>query len=203
MRPETGNNRPVTDRKVSIQQPLDGHSFSLPEGPNSLPADASVEVELLMPRTLLVPDAACDPAYAEEWFAACGMPLSAEECVVTAESRNGCTALIALRCDLLQRLREKWGEKIRFTTPLLHLPASPQRCVWMARMGGLTYVKLYDSELEFADVLPTDDDTELLYFVERLGGCFPLGEYTLCIGGDDARAVRHLLGKRFKRIVCE
>lgn len=203
MRPETGNNRSVSVRKVSIQQPLDGHSFSLPEGPGPLPEGACVEVELLLPRTLLVPEALCDPACAAEWFAACGMPLCGEERVVAAEAREGCSALIAVPRALADLLDGKWGERLRYTTPLLHVPSTPQHCVWIARRGGLAYIKLYDAALEYADVLPTDDDTELLYFVERLAGCFSLGEYVLYLAGDDVKSVRHLIGKRFKRIVCE
>lgn len=203
MRPETGNNRSTSDRKVSIQQPLDGHSFSLPGDPGPLPDGVSVEVELLMPRTLLVPETFGSPEHAAAWFAASGMPLREDDRVVETGSLDGCRALIAVPCEVANKLLETWGDRIRYTTPLLHVPSSAQRCVWIARRGGLVYIKLYDAELEFADVLPSDDETELLYFVERLGGCFPLSDYTLCLAGEGSKSLRHLLGKRFKRIVCE
>ena len=55
MRQATGSNTPQLGNKVSIQLSLDGHSFSVP-ALSELPAgEAPVTVELLLPRTMLVP----------------------------------------------------------------------------------------------------------------------------------------------------
>lgn len=204
MRPETGNNRPTSDRKVSIQQPLDGHSFSIPEAPAASAGDGRVEIELLFARTMLVPEALHDEQRAAAWFAMNGMPLAPDEIVVATEARSGCVALIALPRTLVAQLREKWGDGIRFTTPLLHVPADTAKCVWALRTGGLTYVKIFDGpEMRFAEVLPSADDTDLLYLFERLGGSFALRDYVLRLSGADAKAMRRLIGKRFKRVICE
>lgn len=262
MKPATGNKRAPGVRKVSIQQPLDGHSFSLPAVPELREGEV-VEVELLTPCTLLIPapvpttasteasettspaepastpptaaatdaaemaptmetatdtsadksaspapteaaetiphlDPATDPMRAKAWFAACGMPLDDDTEVVATDSCEGRRALLGVRRELLSQLHETWGPATRFTTPLLFEPAAARRCVWLLRRGGLTYVKVYDRTLELAEVLPTDADADLSYFMQRLAGCFPLKEYTLRVAGRDAKTVRRLLGRHFK-----
>lgn len=203
MRPETGNKPSTSLRKVSIQQPLDGHSFSIPEGTGPSADGSPVEVELLTAHTMLVPEALHAPERAEAWFAADGMPVAEDECVVASDPRSGCVALIAVKRTLVELLREKWGANIRFTTPLLHVPPEEERCVWICRAGGAAYIKLYDKALAFADVLPADDEEDLLYFIDRLAACYSLHEYSLRLAGDGAKSVRRLLGKRFKRVICE
>lgn len=206
MKQETGNNNPQTVRKVSIQQPLDGHSFSLPELREPLGEGEVAEVEMLMPRTMLAPAAMCDPADPERaraWFAACGMPLRDDECLVASDPADGIVALIAARRDVVSLLRETWGGALRFTTPLLHEPPQRETCVWIHRTAGMTWVKVYDKELQFAEVLSSDDDTELLYLLERLGGQFPLRDYTLYLSGAGSRDARRLAAKRFKKAICE
>ena len=71
MRQATGKtNRPQDGYGVSIQQSLDGHSFSL-LGLES-PAAGVVEVEAVTPRTMLVPREVFEPAAAEALLAAAG-----------------------------------------------------------------------------------------------------------------------------------
>lgn len=205
MRPETGNKPSITCRKVSIQQPLDGHSFSIP-GDVVLGEGQTVEVELLSAHTMLVPEAlyeSADPEVAAAWFAMSGMPLADDECVVATAPAAERLALIGVNRDLLTAMREKWGDGIRFTTPLLYGPAEPAKCVRIVRTHGLTYIKVYDSDLQFAEVLPWAYDTDLLYFIDRLSGFFLLNRLELRVSGDNAKAVRRLVGKRFKKVICE
>lgn len=70
--------------------------------------------------------------------------------------------------------------------------------------GGLLYIKVYDGgELQLAEAIPAATDTDAAYFFERLDGCFPLKEYELRIAGDNPKAARKLLGKRFRQTTCE
>ena len=74
MRPVTGSNTPQAGYTVSIQRSLDGHSFSVP-ALSDIPADrTAVQVELLLPRTMLVPAELFDEKHAAELLAANGMP---------------------------------------------------------------------------------------------------------------------------------
>ncbi len=150
MRQATGSNTPQSGNKVSIQLSLDGHSFSVP-ALSELPAgEAPVTVELLLPRTMLVPGELFDAERGAEMLAANGMPPTAEE------------------------------------------------------RAGLLYIKVYDGgELQLAEAIPAATDTDAAYFFERLDGCFPLKEYELRIAGDNPKAARKLLGKRFRQTTCE
>ena len=73
MKQATGSNTPQSINKVSIQLTLDGHSFSAPALSGEFPGDGPVEVELLTPRTTLVPEEFFDEACAGELLAAAGM----------------------------------------------------------------------------------------------------------------------------------
>ena len=182
MRQATGSNTPQSGNKVSIQLSLDGHSFSVP-ALSELPAgEAPVTVELLLPRTMLVPGELFDAERGAEMLAA-----------VTAINR-----------EALRQVEEKLGDRARFTTPLLHTPANTAKTVWMSRRAGLLYIKVYDGgELQLAEAIPAATDTDAAYFFERLDGCFPLKEYELRIAGDNPKAARKLLGKRFRQTTCE
>ena len=72
MKQATGSNTPQSINKVSIQLTLDGHSFSAPALSGEFPGDGPVEVELLTPRTTLVPEVFFDVACAGELLAAAG-----------------------------------------------------------------------------------------------------------------------------------
>ena len=77
MKQATGSKTPNPIHKVSIQLALDGHSFSTP-----LPAAAGeepVEVELLTPKTMLVPAELFDEERGAELLAANGMAPSGDE----------------------------------------------------------------------------------------------------------------------------
>ena len=105
---------------------------------------------------------------------------------------------------LIPQVEEKLGDRARFTTPLLHTPANTAKTVWMSRRAGLLYIKVYDGgELQLAEAIPAATDTDAAYFFERLDGCFPLKEYELRIAGDNPKAARKLLGKRFRQTTCE
>lgn len=204
MKQVTGSNTPLANDKVSIQRSLDGHSFSIP-ALSELPAsNAPVEVELLLPHTMLVPEELFDAGHAAELLAANGMPVAADECVVHSESQDGLVAVTAIDREALRQITEKLGARARFTTPLLHTPLTSARTIWMCRKAGLLYIKVYDQgALQLAEVIPVETDTDTAYFFERLGGSFPLADYELRIAGDSPKAARKLLGKRFKQTTCE
>lgn len=204
MKRATGNNPLQANIKVSIQQSLDGHSFSVPALSEAAIGDAPVEVELLLPRTMLVPEELFDAERAAELLAANGTPAAAGEGVAVSGPEEGRFALTAVSGDLLREIRATLGERARFTTPLLRTPAATAKTVWICRKGGITYIKIYDQgALRFAEAFRAADDTDLLYFAERLNGLFPLQDYDLHVAGEEPRRLLKLFGKRFREAVCE
>ena len=133
-----------------------------------------------------------------------GLPPTAEESVVASDPEAEFVAVTAINREALRQVEEKLGDRARFTTPLLHTPANTAKTVWMSRRAGLLYIKVYDGgELQLAEAIPAATDTDAAYFFERLDGCFPLKEYELRIAGDNPKAARKLLGKRFRQTTCE
>ena len=107
MRQATGSNTPQSGNKVSIQLSLDGHSFSVP-ALSELPAgEAPVTVELLLPRTMLVPGELFDAERGAEMLAANGMPPTAEECVVASDPEAEFVAVTAINREALRQVEEK------------------------------------------------------------------------------------------------
>lgn len=204
MRQETGNNPAHAANKVSIQQSLDGHSFSAAGLSADFPGDAAVEVELLTDRTMLVPPELFDAAAGAAMLAANGMPPLAGQQIVCCEPRAGAVgAFMAVGGEALRQVGERLGGRARFTTPLLHTPGTLNAIVWMLRSAELLYIKVYDRTLRFAEVIPAADDADILYFLERLGGEFALSDFELHIAGDNPKALRKLAGNRFRKVLCE
>ncbi len=153
---------------------------------------------------MLVPAELFDEEHAAELLAANGMSPEADECAVCCGREEEYVAVAAIDRKALRLVREKLGDRARFTTPLLRTPRNAAKTVWMCRRAELLYIKVYDNgSLQLAEVIPAESDADLVYFFERLDSCFPLAEFELRIAGDAPKAVRKLLGKRFKQTTCE
>lgn len=204
MRQATGKtNRPQDGYGVSIQQSLDGHSFSL-LGLESPAAEGVVEVEAVTPRTMLVPREVFEPAAAEALLAAAGIRPAAGERIVWSDPGAEAVALMCVAGDAVRQVEERFGDRVRYTSPLLRTPADTAASVWMCRQSGTLYIKVYrEQTLRMAEALPAAGEADLLYVAERLQQAFMLREYVLIAAGDDAKGVRRLLGKRFGKSLCE
>ena len=115
MKQATGSNTPQSINKVSIQLTLDGHSFSAPALSGEFPGDGPVEVELLTPRTMLVPEELFDKEHAGEVLAAAGMAALPGECPVWSAPQQNAVAVMAAAENALAAVHER-------------LRATPPRC---------------------------------------------------------------------------
>jgi len=203
MKQATGSNTPQSINKVSIQLTLDGHSFSAPALSGEFPGDGPVEVELLTPRTMLVPEELFDKEHAGEVLAAAGMAALPGECPVWSAPQQNAVAVMAAAENALAAVHERLGGRARYTTPLLREVQAGTPTVWAYRTAGLLYIKVSDGSLRFAGVIPAPDTADVCYFTERLEKEFALKSCELRISGDAAKACGKLLKGYFKRIVCE
>lgn len=203
MKQVTGSNAPQSINKVSIQLALDGHSFSAPALSGEFAGEGPVEVEVLTPRTMLVPEELFDAGCAGELLAANGMAALTGESVVYSDPQQGVVAVMAVPEEALRSVRERLGDRARYTTPLLKTLQTNVPTVWMHFAAGLLYIKVHEGKMRFAEVIPAPDEADVLYFLERLAKEFPLEDYTLGIGGGDGRQLKRKLKGYFKRIVCE
>lgn len=233
MKQVTGSNPFATPERVSIQQSLDGHSFSRPVLAE-IPEGSEVRVvELILPGSMLVPERLLSEESARDLLAANGMPAAPEEQIVVcrgsvsdtcgqtsgkrlpaddAATRNGqnlqeeeeaVVALVAVEKRILHEIRERFPEA-RFTTPLLDKPLSRRKGVWICRREQLLYIKVYEKGLlRMAEVIPARTEAETGYFIEKLGQILPLKEYELRITGEHVKELRKWIGKQFEKAICE
>ena len=200
MRQVTGRtNRPNDANKVSIQLSLDGHSFSLPT-----PTEGVAEVELLSAATLLVPRD-CYQAEAERaLFAAtgCAVPQEVEFVVCEAAEQPDAVAVIAVPHGAMEQLQAHY-DGVRYTTPLLDAPTEELPVVMVCDTGALIYIKVYDPQLSFAEVVSAESVQEVDFLLQQLATRVDLSRFTLEL---DLRIHDKMRLKsyknRFKHLVC-
>lgn len=234
MKQVTGNNSATSPFRVSIQQSLDGHSFSRPEPAEWPEAEktaagqtvresqntaeelkntteteytenrACVEVELCLPKVVLVPESLFEPHAARELLAANGTPADNDERVVCCGPRNGVVAVVAVNTPILEQLESRYSDRLKFSTPLLYEPEKREKTVWIDRRNTVLYTKVYlKGVLQFAEAIPVTTMEETAYFLEQLGKLFKLDEYGLVLSGNDGKNLRKWFGKKFKSVICE
>ncbi len=208
MKPATGNNALYATNKVSIQQALDGHSFSVPKPERLSPEAERIEAEVLTPQTVLVPRELFEAASAAELLAAAGLACRENQEAVWSAPRSlgpetEAIAVMAVDTHILQAILERAGDRIVFTTPLLEGPTSGEPTLWLCRKAGVLYIKVFDRSLRMAEAIPVTNQADILYFIERIGHTFPLDEMQLHLTGEETALLRKLIGKRFKQVVCE
>ncbi len=202
MRQVTGSNRqPSHAKRVSVQLTLDGHFFSVP----SIEAlRAAEEVELLSPATVLLPQAAFDPQHPEALFAANGLPLAAEQRILTAtqESTDGASvALVAVTAETQASLTAWCSEGVRYTTPLLTPVEAAEPAVCICDAGHVVYIRIFDAGLRLAEAVPVETEQDRLYLLERL--CERIDPKRCVLQLDDRAGNLRSYKKRFKKmIVC-
>lgn len=208
MKQAIGSRTPRLTNKVSIQRSLDGHSFSVSGLDRDFTGEAIVTVEILTPQTLLVPADLLQTSTAAELLADAGMACRQDEQAVRSMPRSlgrdkEVVAVMALDEKILQRIRGRLGYRADFTTPLLEGPTAAAQTVWLRRAPGMLYIKVFGRTLRLAEVIPAAAEADILYFIDRLGRALPLGQMRLQIAGPGAKALRKLIGKRFRYVVCE
>ncbi|MCI7140359.1 hypothetical protein [Alistipes sp.] len=204
MRQATGKtNPPESGYKVSIQQSLDGHSFSLSPLPELSDPETELEVEVLTPRTQLVPTDLFAADRAAELLSAAGFALRTDERAVWSSPVNEAVALMVVPDSLVKRL-EGHTAHLRYSSPLLAMPGLGEKSVWCCCKGSLIYIKVYGAtnRLLLAEVIPAQEDSEICYFFERMTAVFPLEEYRLHLTGMVPKKLRKRIGGLFKKTTC-
>ena len=207
MRQAIGSNTPRSVNKVSIQHSLDGHSFSVSGLERVLPGNDAVAVEVLTPQTLLVPAELFDAEAAADLLAAAGMACTGEQRAVWSAPvriapETTVVAVMAAETDAVRKVYDRLGYRASFTTPLLNKSAAADT-VFLHRAAGILYIKVFARTLCMAEAIPAATEADMLYFVDRLSRVFPLKNMRLHLSGVNTTRASKLIGKRFKKVVCE
>ena len=208
MKQATGSNAPRHVDKVSIQRSLDGHSFSVPALDDIAPDAERVEVEVVTAQTMLVPGELFVPEAAAELLAAAGLACMKGQTAVWSrparlDSETEAVAVMAIDESILHSIRKHLGDRAEFTTPLLAGPTQGRPTLWLRHKASVLYIKVFDRSLRMAEAIRVPREADILYFVERLAGVFPLDRMILHLADARTAELRKSIGKRFKQVVCE
>ena len=203
MKPATGNNLPESAAHVSIQLKLGGHSFSADTLPaQALSGDTRVLCSLVTPRTLLVPREAFRPDRAERYLRIAGLAPLADETTVHSDPAAPEVVVMAVARACSAALRDRLGNRLAFTSPLLHLPAYEGSYTVLRHTGDTLYVRSYGPELRYAAALAAPTEADVLVHMTDLDAALGLRNQTLHITGNGARETARLLRRYFRRVVC-
>ena len=191
--------------KVSIQLKLDGHSFSIVglDDLKSTPATV-LTVEVLTPRTMLVPQALLNKEGMNEIMELNGMaPKHHEMVVCDTHSDQQVAALMAVPRAAVEQIERRVESPLVFTSPLMTPLCATEPTAWIGFYNSLLYIKVYEDRLRFAEVISAPTQTDVAFFMDRLGREFPLQHFLLFVSGDESKQFGKMLSKRFKKIICE
>lgn len=200
MKQVTGSNPEAPSKEMSIRLRPDGHSF-----PATLPAGFEtadrIRCSVLTYKTVLVPAEVFERESAANYLALAGLGCMESECAVYSEPQRQQIAVMAVDRAQHRLLTEGAGDRIVYTSPLLHRPDFPKQGVWLMHTDGLLYLKVYDDGLRLAEAVRAQGTTDVLYYLGRLGRSFPLGNFPIVLSGSDTLARQ--LRKYFPDVQCE
>lgn len=232
MRQVTGSNSTSTDKKVSIQLRLDGHSFSrdilLAEVAEKSVARAGaeadakeegiVEVELLTAKTIMVPEECFEPDLAAKLLRMSGIICSDEELPVWSRPCDGAVAVMALSREVAQVLNECFGACVEYSSPILRqctVQSQGQekdkgkiegvgQYLYIYSDGNVAYFKLYEgAKLRLCEVISLTGEDDMLCMVESIIRECSLAKPTIFVEGTSTDGVIKLLKQYHKVQKCE
>lgn len=232
MRQVTGSNSTSTDKKVSIQLRLDGHSFSrdilLAEVAEKsvvragAEADAKeeciVEVELLTAKTIMVPEECFEPDLAAKLLRMSGIICSDEELPVWSRPCDGAVAVMALSREVAQVLNECFGACVEYSSPILRQCTVQSRgqekgsgkiegigpYLYIYSDGNVAYFKLYEgAKLRLCEVISLTGEDDMLCMVESIIRECSLAKPTIFVEGTSTDGIIKLLKQYHKVQKCE
>lgn len=188
----------TTQDKVSIRLESGGHSFSEAVLSEAIASGVGVEVEIITPRTTLMPvEVELSPA---EVLRMAGLAPLATECAVACRAKDGMVAVLAVDSALYSIITA--SEDVVCTSPLSAVDTSRDG-VTLNLSGSVVYIHIVEGgELRVAEALEVDSDADIVYYLERLNEVYLIYNKAAYIKGDIQR-VGSLVKRFFKSVLCE
>lgn len=182
--------------KVSIRLESGGHSFSEEALAEAIASGDRVEVEIVSPRTTLMPaDAHLSP---DEVLRMAGLAPLASECAVMSEAVDGRVAVMAVDSALCARLKECSAV---FSSPLSSVDCSREGTM-LNLIGSVLYLHIVEGGvLRVAEALPVANDADIVYYLERFNEVYLIYNKAAYIKGGNR--IEAIAKKFFKSVVCE
>ncbi|MBQ2958311.1 MAG: hypothetical protein IJE06_01385 [Alistipes sp.] len=181
---------------MSIRLESGGHSFSEEQLSQALASGEGVEVEIITPRTTLMPaEARLAPA---EVLRMAGLAPLATECAVESVAVDGRVAVMAVDSALCARFS---GRSVDYLSPLASVYCLREG-VMLNLIGSVLYLHIVEGGvLRVAEALPVATDADILYYLERFNQVYLIYNRAVYIKGDD-RLVP-IVRRVFKSVICE
>ncbi len=193
----------MSNREMSIQLRLDGHSFSCATLPEVSADDVTVTVELLTAKVTLVPTECFEVDLAEKYLRMAGVVCAEDELPVYGEA-DGVTMVAAVPRECAGVLEERFAGRLKYTSPLLRNTAGEKRYIYVYNAAGVAYLKLFhDTRFEFYEVVPVTTCDDVLYVLARVVEEFELTDFVVKVAGEESSALVKLLKKYYKVERCE
>ena len=197
MRQETGSNPNQAPKKVSIQVKLGGRSFSA-ENYGSYDDAEQVEFIIDTPRVTLAPREAVSLDTANDILRLVGKPCHSNEQSVCSNLQDSVVAVLAIDRDALEAILNKWGSKASFSTPLLDMRHSKERCATIDISEKTCYIRLFDNGLQRAEAFDATTSEDVLYLASEW-----LKDSHIPIYIKGSAETAKLLDKYYKQVICE
>ena len=204
MRQVTGSNLTATDKNVSIQLRLDGHSFSADTLPTEVAEDSAVVVELLTAKSVLVPEECFAPEVAGRLLWLSGVPCTEKELPVWSSVKDGVVVVMALNREIKEVLDARYGSRIKYSSPMLRGRAGEGRYLYVYVAGNVAYFKFFDgTKLALCEAASIVGEDDILCMVENILREFNAQESVIRVAGEDSEGVIKLLKQYHKVEKCE
>ena len=206
MRQVTGSNPTTSNKKVSIQLPLDGLLFIGGSAPVCTEAeDTIVEIELLTSKSIIVPSECFEPTLADSLLQLSGLGCTDAEQPVWSNDCDGVVAVMAIRKEIAAELDARFCDRLQYTSPLLRsVKACDGLYLYIYNANGVAYFKLYDgAKLRFCEAMSVVGNDDVLCIVERLVQEFDCKGLEIGVAGENIENLVGLLKQYHKVKICE
>lgn len=188
--------------KVSIRLMSGGHSFSAAEISRGIKSDdGSYVVELITPKTTLVPAAAFSVESAASYLEMVGLAPSISEVVVFSPAIDDRVAVMALNKECFAHLSLTYGDAVVFVSPLI-LGREPKDGVLLELLGDVLYLRIFNGGLLFGEAVEVSNDADLLFAVESINQVYHIYNMRVRAKGDVAR-LKSCFQNLFTDLQCE
>jgi hypothetical protein len=188
--------------KVSIRLLSGGHSFSasaIDQAAKSVIGDAVVEI--VTPKTTLVPAAVFRAEVAVDCLAMVGLAPSIDEVVVFSPEVDDRVAVMAINKACFAHLSLVFGDAVTFVSPLI-MGRVPKDGVLIELVDSVLYVRIFNGGMLFGEAIEAKNDADLLFAIESINKVYHIYNMRVRAKGDVAR-LKLCFKNLFTNLECE
>ncbi len=179
-----------------------GHSFSPAELSRAVKCDdGSFVVELVTPKTTLVPKALFHAERAAEYLNMVGLAPSISETVVFSPEVDDRVAVMAVDKECFAHLALTYGDAVVYLSPL-NLGHEPKDGALLELAGDVLYVRIFNGGMLFGEAIAIQSDADLLFAVESINQVYHIYNMRVRAKGDVNR-LKQCFKNLFTDLECE